>query len=194
MPVLTRSPWAPLLFWEFLRVVATITRAGALGRQWNRDRLMMMAYLQALPRVLRGADAKAARAVVFDQGPIFFLTRPVLQDPRLRAWREWMFDVWFSLLDAIVVLEAPDHVLIERVNTRGKEHRIKGRPEDAAREFIADGRAALAHAMQAYERDAPGTLARFDTSRCSAADVVERIVTLIPKTTSGAAAENGGTR
>lgn len=192
MPVLSRSRWAPLLLAELLRAVSTIVRAGAVGRQWNGDRLMMMAYLQALPRVLARPRTAATRAVVFDQGPIFFLTRPVFQDPRLRAWRERTFQLWFSVLDAVVLLEAPDHVLIDRVNAREKVHRMKGRPEPAALEFIADGRAAFDHAIRAFEVQAPGTLARFDTSRCSADDVAEAILALLEEPAQGAAGDRSG--
>lgn len=173
VPVLGHTRWAPLLVWHVLAVLVTLARHRALGRQWSRDRILTMAYLQALPRVLAGRGV-----VVFDQGPLFFLTRPVLRDERLRPWWERTFRRWNGLLDLVVLLDAPDPVLVERINLRSKEHRIKGRDDEAALAFVAEGRAAFDQALAAC-RPAPATL-RLDTSRLAPDEVVDAIVAALP--------------
>ena len=59
-------------------------------------------------------------------------------------------------------------------------------------EFIADGRAAYDDAIRAFEHGAPGTLARFDTSRCSADEVVDAICALLKVTARDAASDRCG--
>jgi hypothetical protein len=181
MPVLSRGRWAPLLLWNVLAVLAMLVRRRALGRQWTRDRLLMMAYLQALPRTLNRRRRKVDRTVVFDQGPIYLLTRPVLLDDRLGQWWERTFRAWASLLDVVVLLEAPDRVLIERINARSKVHRMKRQPDAAALEFIADGRAAYESAIRRFQanRAAPAMM-RFDTSRRAADEIVDEILAVLP--------------
>ena len=180
-PILSRGPHATVLAGELVRVVAMLARRRALGRQWNMERLVMAAYLRALPRVLEGPRAPDRDAIVFDQGPIFSLTRPVLLDERLRDWWDSTFDAWRSLLDAVVWLEAPDAVLLERINERPKPHRLKGGADGAALETLAQNRAAYDFALSRLE--SPGrspAILRFDTSRQSAEEIVEAILTVIP--------------
>ena len=133
----------------------------------------MMAYLQALPRALRGREG----IVVFDQGPIYFLTRPILLDERLGSWWQRTFDTWSSLLDAVVWLEAPDAVLLDRINARGKLHRLKGSEDQAAFEVLAQGRRAHEGAIARLDGQAPTpAILRFDTSERSADEIVDEVL------------------
>jgi hypothetical protein len=180
-PILSRGAHAPVLAGELARILGMLVRRKALGRQWSLERLVMAAYLRALPRVLEGPRAPDRDAVVFDQGPIFSLTRPVLLDERLRDWWDTTFAAWRSLLDAVVWLEAPDGVLLERINSRAKPHRIKGGADGAALKTLAQNRAAYDFALSRLE--APGrspAILRFDTSRQPAEEIVEAILAVIP--------------
>lgn len=180
-PILSRGAHATVLAGELVKVLAMLVRRRALGRQWSPERLVMTAYLRALPRVLEGPRAPDRDAVVFDQGPIFSLTRPVLLDERLRDWWDSTFAAWRSLLDAVVWLEAPDAILLERINARPKPHRFKGGADGAALDMLAQNRAAYDFALSRLE--APGrspAILRFDTSRQPAEEIAEAILTVIP--------------
>jgi hypothetical protein len=160
--------------WHLARVLATLARRRALGRQWNWERLRMMAYVQALPHALSRRDGPI---VVFDQGPIYFLTRPILLDERLSGWWQRTFDRWSGLLDVVVWLEAPDAVLLERIDARDKEHRLKGRRDHAALAVLAQSRRAHEDALARLDGRSPApTILRFDTSRRSADQVVDEVL------------------
>jgi hypothetical protein len=172
-PVLGRSPYLAVLAWHLVAVVITLVRHRALDRRWNWERLLMMAYLQALPRALRGREG----IVVFDQGPIYFLTRPILLDERIGSWWQRTFDTWSSLLDAVVWLEAPDAVLLDRINARSKLHRLKGSEDQAAFEVLEQGRRAHEGAIARLDRRAPApAILRFDTSERSADEIVDEVL------------------
>jgi hypothetical protein len=145
-----------------------------------------MAYLEALPRALAGDGSRASRTVVFDQGPIFFLTRPSLQDPRIRPWAERTFEAWADLLDVVVWLDAPDHVLRERIDARSKDHRIKGGHDEAVFSFLAESRAVYASTVaRARSATRPPVVLSFDTSRRSADAIVEDVLAALARDAGG---------
>ena len=154
MPVLSRRPYTGVLLTSLLSVLAMLVRRKAL-RQRTREQVVMMGYLQALPRVLDKRQPRE-RIVVFDQGPIYFLTRPSLHDERLRDWRDRMVDTWSSRLDAVVWLDAPAEILIDRINSRDKSHALKGRPDEVARERVAASRVDLEETIVDFARRGGG--------------------------------------
>lgn len=180
-PILTRRSHAPLLVRELVAVLATLVRRRALGRHWSRELLMMAAYLGALPPVLEGPRSPDRDAIVFDQGPIFSLTRPAILDERLREWWESALATWRSLLDAVVWLEAPDAILLERINARPKQHRFKVGEQAAALEALAQDRAAYDFALSRLQAaDGSPAILRFDTSHQAPGEIVDAILTVIP--------------
>jgi hypothetical protein len=172
-PILRRGPDGLLLARNVVAVLAMLARRRALDRTWTWEQLVMMAYLQAVPRVL----SRQTGIVVFDQGPIYCLTRPRLLDERLHPWWQRTFDTWRSLLDAVVWLEAPDAVLLDRINERSKLHRLKGSDDEAAFEALKEARRAHQDAIARLDgRDGAPAILRFDTSRRSAEEIVDEVL------------------
>lgn len=144
------------------------------------DGLQSLAYLRVLPRMLE--DRPSERVVVFDQGPIFLLTRPGVLHPRLATWHAQALDTWSALLDVVVLLDAPDEMLVDRINARSKEHRIKGASVDTAAAFIAQSRAVYSKALDGLDaRAAAPTILRLDTSRLPVDRAVEDIIAAVER-------------
>jgi hypothetical protein len=119
------------------RGLATLVHRRSLVRGAVRDQLEMIAHLEALERAVAGTgDVSYA----FDQGPLFYLARPVLGAARMSAWRDERLRRWASLLTLVVLLDAPDEVLAERIDTREKAHALKGAELDAARAALVAAR------------------------------------------------------
>jgi thymidylate kinase len=177
LPVLRRGPHRWLLARHLASATATVVRRRAVGRRWTRDALVSMAYLEALPPMLEGPDPPPGEILLFDQGPIYTLARPAMRDQRLTPWWETRATVWRSLLDTVVSLEAPDAVLLERINARGAEHRLKGRAKGAASEALALDRAGYASVFARFE-GGPRML-RYDTSLLSPEAVAGAILSTI---------------
>ena len=184
-PVLTRPRRAPITAWNLVSVLAFLVRARAITRRTRPLDVRLMTYLQALPRVL-DREGGAERTIVFDQGPIYLLARPRLQGERLRPWWNRTFDDWADHLDAVVWLDAPDAVLLERIDRREKWHALKGREDEPALEAVMRTRAVCEAALARLEaRTLPPTIVRFDTSRETAGDVVDGIVALLEAMRAG---------
>jgi thymidylate kinase len=184
-PVITRRDRVPETVRTVASVLAYLVRARAITRRTRPQDVRLMTYLQALPRVL-DREGCPERTIVFDQGPIYLLARPRLQGERLRPWWDRTFDDWAERLDAVVCLDAPDEVLLERIDGREKRHALKGREHEPAREALTRTRAVYEDALARLEsRPLPPTILRFDTSRETAGDVVDGILALLEAMRAG---------
>jgi hypothetical protein len=176
-PTLRHNRYAAIVAVNIVKALATLVRHRAIEHEDPKEQVRVMMYVQALPRVLPGLGSAGDTAIVFDQGPLFLLTRHNFMDKRLSAWWNRMVDTWAPLLDIVVFLDAPDDLLRERIDSREKWHALKG----------ADGRSALdvlRTSRQVYERTLeavaarPGgpAILRFDTSARSADEIAEAIL------------------
>lgn len=178
-----RRSYASLVGRNFLAALTQLLRSRVLRRSiWAE--LQALTYLRTLPRFLE--DRPEERIVVFDQGPIYLLTRPQLLDKRLARWWAPTFATWSSLLNVVVWLDAPDAVLIERINTRSKVHRVKHSRPELAVEFLARSRAGYDEAIGRLGEQGSGpTILRFDTGRRSAEAVVDEVVATLDRLRPG---------
>jgi broad-specificity NMP kinase len=172
MPIL-REGRKPLLARHLAASLATLAERRALSRRWDFELLVMMAYVRALPGVLTGAQRPAGDVLVFDQGPLYTLSREPLRHPRLHTWWEESLALWRGLLDIVVWLDAPDHVLVGRIEGRDKEHRYKGAAEGAVAGLEADR--AVYEDLLARMEGGPEVM-RVDTSRRAPDEIAASIL------------------
>src|SRR5262249_8826408 len=138
-----------------------------------------MTYLEALWRLVERSARTAGDGsiLVLDQGPLYLLSKPDLLDQHLAPWREEMLEKFSSLLDAVVWLDAPDDVLVERIAGRSQRHRLKGAPLATALGSLATARTVLEEALSRVgESDESPAILRFDTSRVSAGAIAETVL------------------
>ena len=179
-PSLRKREYAGVLASEVLAVARTLVRDRAYLPRVTPEQVRMMAYLQALPRVLERSDPPTSRTMVLDQGPIYLLTRRSLTNERLGAWRRRVVQTWAPLLDVVVWLDAPDALLVERINTRDKRHRLQGSAEGTALEALAHIRAVYERVLGEFETGRPSwVVLRFDASVRSADEIAEEVLTAL---------------
>jgi broad-specificity NMP kinase len=173
-PDIEELGWAPLIE-NVPPVLGTLIARGAI-RCLTPAQLRVMVYLRALSRIVERAAPGSGSVFVFDQGPLYLLNRPRLLDERLATWREEMFQTWASLLDAVFWLDAPDAVLVERIDGRSDWHRLKGAPLATALDSFEKTRAVHEEALSRLEALADGpVILRFDTSRASPDAIADAI-------------------
>jgi thymidylate kinase len=131
--------------------VARIALASPASRRPARWEIEKMCRLVALTAIARRGAARrraAGRAVVFDQGPVYTLSRLVdlaersSNVPAVRRWWRSALDECAATLDLLVVLDASDDVLLRRIRARAKTHRAKDAEPAAARALLARERSA----------------------------------------------------
>lgn len=141
-PLLLRSagpalPWC-LALWRNARRVP-----------WEETKHLIR--LEALFHLVR--RARARRTVVLDEGPVFGLSwlralGCAAAGPRgLGSWWRATLSRWRDALDVIVLLDAPNAVLAQRIRSREKTHAFKDRSDAELERFLDLSRAALAETL-----------------------------------------------
>jgi len=143
-------------------------RLTAPGRWWTYDELRSLAYLRAWRRAVGDGDG----LLVLDHGPVFRLASLAAFGPPMTASRAFaglragLAQDWGRLLDAVVWLDAPDDVLLRRIDGRAQQHRIQHvGPAEGAR-FLARYREAYRTTL-ALVADAGARVVEVDTATTS---------------------------
>ena len=134
------------------------------------DELKFVLYVAEWDRFLRAEDRDRQGVVVLDQGPMFALAcllwgrKPVTRHASFEAWLRRMAEHWSRELDAIVVLDAPDAVLLERIDAREQRHDAKGVPSHQGLELLGRHREAYGRVFELVESYGRTRVLRFDTA------------------------------
>lgn len=142
-----------------------------------------MAVVKGWHRVLGRQASNNGTVIVLDQGPVFKLAwlhelgHGSLKSQAFERWWDSTLKQWATLLDVVIWLDAPDTILLERIDARDKVHLVKGKSEQDAFEFLARCRTAYEHviSMLMANSDAPGVLC-FNTARESLDQIVDNVL------------------
>ena len=144
------------------------------------DELKFAVYVAEWDRFLR-ADRVREGVVVLDQGPLFALAcllwgrKPFTRRTRFESWLSQMIERWSRELDAIVVLDAPDDVLLARIDAREQGHDAKGVPSHDGFELIGRHREAYRRVLEPIENAGAPRLLRYDTATMAPAQVAAEL-------------------
>lgn len=170
---------------QFPFVLPLLLSRGPASRMFTWDEIKSLVYLRAWPDVLRRANAmhaQHAQVILLDQGPIFKLaTLHAFGPEKLKArdselWWQRMFEKWAGTLDLAIWLNAPADILVKRINTRQKRHKIKGQNDREAHQFLAQYQASYEHALNQLAAQRRTTVACVDTSQKKIDQVVEEVL------------------
>lgn len=142
-------------------------------------------FLEAFYRFSEDMLKRNDCSLLFDQGPLYRLARLVpaeaLCSYGTAAGHRWHaeLDRWVPLLDMIVMLDAPDPILFQRVRHRRKAHLVKQRSCEKAAAFFADFRCRFQYVVDRITQLAHARVLNFDTSQSSPESVIEAIATIV---------------
>jgi hypothetical protein len=139
-----------------------------------------MSILKGWPFVLQRDLKKNPRVIVLDQGPVYLLAEMREFGPEYlkskeaeKFWQE-LYCRWAATLDMIVWLDAEDSYLLERIQTRVKDHVVKNEAAPIVFEFLERYRRAYNYLLSALETCKSGPrILRFDTSRYKPGEIVD---------------------
>jgi thymidylate kinase len=110
--------------------------------------------------------------LVLDEGPIFHMAylqiygSDVLNSPTARSWWEKIYTQWSQTLALVVLLDAPDLILIERIRARKKESAVKTKGNDYAVKYITNLREKYEYLLDKLTtKNKNLTVFRFDTDQ-----------------------------
>lgn len=170
-------------------LVPSVRSLGRLAPTWalhhrddrwlDRREMRSIARLETWVRTLERGGAPAAETIVFDHGPLYRLARldefgpSVTGDPAFRRWWTGMHRYWLGALDLVVRLEAPDDVLLDRVDRRGHWYLSEEQEAAARLEFLDRYRRAFDRVLQPAG-DAPAIVS-CRSDRGTSEQLVERV-------------------
>ena len=125
-----------LILESALRSLPVLVRMCVATRAFPRAELEQIVRLNALRLFVR-RRVGGASVVVLDEGPVFALSwlrvfgHPRIQNGRLEPWWRRTLADWAGVLDRVVMLDAPEPVLVSRIRGRQKPHDIFRQMTDA---------------------------------------------------------------
>jgi thymidylate kinase len=146
-----------------------------------------MVYLKAWPHILKSQALKSqamqsGTTILLDHGPIFKIaTLDAFGPERLksRGFEQWWHDVfkqWAFTLDVVIWLNAPEKILIERINARHQRHAVKGKSEFEAQEFLTRYQNSYERVLAKLVEYGGPTPLKFDSSQASVEQIADEIL------------------
>jgi hypothetical protein len=136
----------------------------AFGPMWLQSKSLLwretrhMVRLRTLQRRLRATKAGQADTQVFDEGPVFSLVwlrgfgHETMREELTESWWRAAIQDWASLIDVVVVVDAPDTVLARRIRARAHDHEVKEFTDQEIAHWMARFRRALEWVLSEMKR------------------------------------------
>ena len=147
---------------------------------WRETRHIVR--LQTLYRALQTPSPSSPEIVIFDEGPVFSMAwlrgfghETMRQPPAAEWWRIAVRD-WASVIDMVVVLDAPDRLLAERIRTRAHDHEVKEYPDLEIERWMARFRAALDWVLEEMSRHGGPQVVRLSSEDHESRRIAEKLI------------------
>jgi thymidylate kinase len=140
---LRRLRFMPFLVSNAFLLLPTILRQYRDRKRFTWREIRMMVRLKAMHHVLGRPVSNNGAVTIVDQGPVYTLARlhefgfERSKSQSLGGWWDNSLNQWATTLDAIIWLDAPDAILVERIYARDKWHSVKRQSEHEAYTFLA---------------------------------------------------------
>ena len=150
-------------------------------RWLDRREMRSIARLETWSQALERPTTTYGTVAVFDHGPLYKLAKlrefgPALIDSEpFDRWWHGSLVRWLEALDIVVMLEAPDEVLLQRVDQRGHWFLGENHPQEEKVEFLTRYRRAFAEIL---EGDTPIVL-RFRTDLMPVETIATEVLSVI---------------
>jgi hypothetical protein len=169
----------PLLLLNGLELIPSFVPMWLAARAPLWDETRHMVRLQTLERVLRDSG-RPRSTMIFDEGPIFALAwlrgfgHSIMRSDELDDWWSTTLQQWALIVPVIIVLDAPDEVLIRRIRTRPEDHEVKNLSAREIAAWMARFRQALDWVLTSLAIENGVTVIRLDTSASTPEQLADR--------------------
>ena len=172
-----------------LQVLATAARALPGGRRMGWKESRQLVRLRALYHHLE-LLRQEGRIVVVEDGPALILSwlraaarRPANED--VAPWWSTVVRRWARSVDIVVFLDAPEHVLAERVLAREQDNPFKDRPETELTEVLERSREEYVRVLSELRGLRGPTMLAFRTDQQSVAEITDELLAAFAKQQNG---------
>ena len=156
--------------------------SGFQGRFWKRYKCII--WLKTMEIALRNRQEVVSKNIIVEQGPIFLqaflLGFGSNWAPKkcLRLWVDRSLLNWARYFKSVIYLNLSNDMIISRVRTRRKDHRLKDKSDKELQDFIEAYREVYAKILTVYEKSGVEVL-KIDSGLCSIEEVAEKSCCII---------------
>jgi adenylate kinase family enzyme len=146
---------------------------------WRETR--SIACLEAWHRELERRRSSTQVSTLLDHGPVYRLALlrefgpQVVTTQTFERWWQSSRARWLDTLDIVVSLDAPDDVLLERLQARGHWYLSAGLSIEEKHAFLARFREGFSRVLGSDSRDGP-TILRFRSDRTSIDEIADDVL------------------
>lgn len=171
----------PFVISNTLYLLPTYLREYRHSRWFDRRETRSMAYLRAGLHLLGKETPRRGAVTILDHGPIYRLAFLREFGPEIttshpyRRWWASLLEQWADRIDFIVLLDAPETVLLERIRARGSWHTVRDKSDSEAYEILRRYRGAFERTIAEALAIRRIELLRIDTSQRATEEIVVEI-------------------
>jgi hypothetical protein len=194
-----RVPYIRPLITTVSPLVPLWLRAYREDRWLNRKEALSMAWLEAWHRELERRTPLPETATVFDHGPVYRLALlrefgpRVTGSQRFERWWRSMRTRWLATLDLVVSLDAPNGVLLKRLESRGHWYLSADLAIDEKYAFLARFRGGFSRVLAGAEGDGP-RIVTFRSDQRSISEIADSVLAALGTTPMGPIPAEGSAR
>ena len=180
-----KRAFIPILIRDTITFSPTFLRHYRHSRLFTWSEARSMVYLRGWRQVLERRAPDKDSVTVLDHGPIYRLALLREFGPEFTnsdvytRWWSSMLDQWAAVLRLVIWLDAPDTVLLQRVNARSELHRVKRQPEQDAYRFFGRYRSSYQQVIRGMTATHGPRLLRVDTHQTPIDETVDRVLSAL---------------
>lgn len=172
----------PFVISNTLFLLPTYLRGYRHSRWFSWRETRAMAYLKAGLHLLGQQTPNDDSVTILDHGPIYRLAflrefgPEITSSLPFKKWWAGVLQQWAARINIVISLDAPNVVLLQRIHARDSWHAVKGKCDQEANEILRRYRTACEQTIAESLTDTGVILLRFDTSRQSTEQIVDRVL------------------
>jgi len=177
----------PVITWSLVALTPALVDLLFSDARLLLPGLRHLGRLRALPAEISRAQASRHQAILLDEGPVFSLGRLSVfhhaatgRGPLARQWRQEVAR-WASRLSGVVLLDAPNDILAERIRGRVKPHPVKGAGDREVHAFLDRYRAAYQDIVGRLTTDGRVGIVELDTGTATIQQVAADALTALDR-------------
>lgn len=177
-----RISYLPFYIQNYLTFVPTYLRSFRNSRFFTVAEMRSMVYLKAWHAFIKRQKSNNERMILLDHGPMFRLALlgefgPEITSSRMyERWLDGMLNQWAETLQIIIWVDAPNPVLMKRIDARNRQHRVKQQSEESVYLFLDRYRHAYRQIIDKIRMNRNVLVLEFDTDAEQADQIVAKII------------------
>jgi thymidylate kinase len=152
------------------------------SRWFTWTEMRSLVYLNAWHRFLVRQKSNTEHLILLDHGPIYRLALlsefgpEIVTSSQYERWLGSMLNAWRAALHVIVWVDAPNAVLMERIQARSRKHRVKHESEQAIYEFLDRYRTSYRQIIEKMTANNDLLVLQFNTEQEKSEQIVDQIL------------------